>query len=417
MKIETLPIEKLIPYARNSRTHSDEQVAQIAASVREFGWTNPVLIDAAGTIVAGHGRVMAARKLGMAEIPCIRLGHLTPAQVRAYVIADNKLALNAGWNDQMLCAELEALKLEGFEVELTGFSEDEIAALLKVEEEPPAANTDPDEVPVEASVPVTVPGDLWQLGRHRLICGDSTQADTVKRLFAGAGIDCILTDPPYCSGGFQEAGRASGSIGSAQIKKGGKFEGGIANDKLSTRGYSALMKQVLGLVDAPMLYAFTDWRMWINLYDISESSGFGVRNMIVWDKGTPGMGMGWRTQHELLLFGLRAKVTWDNHKALGNVIKSKRTGNKLHPTQKPVDLIEQVLELSEMANNVYDPFGGSGTTLMACETKGRSGFACELMPAFADVIVTRWQEFTGKEAVNEATGQTFNATKAKMADA
>lgn len=247
------------------------------------------------------------------------------------------------------------------------------------------------------------------------MCGDSTQPTHVDRLFSGGQPDCVLTDPPYCSGGFQEAGKAAGSIGSdgAKHKKGGRFVGGIANDKLSTRGYLALMKDVLGLCQAPILYAFTDWRMWINLFDVAESSGYGVRNMVVWDKGTPGMGRGWRTQHELILFGAKSTVGFDNHKAQGNVLAAKRTGNLLHPTQKPVEILSAILNVTDMARGIYDPFGGSGSTLIACEQGGQTAYLMELSPGFVDATVKRWQSFAGAEATLESDGRTFNEIAAE----
>ena len=204
----------------------------------------------------------------------------------------------------------------------------------------------------------------------------------------------ILTDPPYCSGGFQESGRSSGSIGTTDKSK------KVANDTLSTRGYIALMRSALSCVtDALFAYVFTDWRMWVNLFDVMESSGFGVRNMIVWDKGTPGMGCGWRAQHELVMFGSRGKTSFDNHKAQGNVISVARSGNPDHPTQKPVELITRILNVTDFAETVYDPFLGSGTTLVACEQEGRSCYGMELEPHYVDVVIARWEALTGEKAV------------------
>jgi len=410
VKVEDWPITRLSAYARNARTHSAEQVAQIAASIQEFGWTNPILADGDGQIIAGHGRLLAARRLGLQEVPVIVLAHLTEDQKRALVLADNKLALNAGWDDALLARELQDLIDSGFNVDLTGFGEDEIAEIIagvEAEEGGVDEDADLDEVPDEPQEPVTELGDVWILGRHRLHNGDSTQPDQVRALLAGRVVDAIVTDPPYCSGGFQEAGRSSGSIGSRSKTATRETRQSIANDKLSTRGYGALMKAVLGAVEAPILYAFTDWRMWINLYDVAESSGYGVRNMVVWDKGTPGMGMGWRTQHELCLFGARESVKFDPHKSQGNVIKSGRTGNPLHPTQKPVDLMRAILAITDMANVIYEPFGGSGTTLIACEAEGRTCCAMELSSAFVDIIVSRWQQATGLVATLESSGETF----------
>jgi DNA modification methylase len=227
-------------------------------------------------------------------------------------------------------------------------------------------------------------GQLWTIGRHRLLCGDSTSAEDVARLMGGQVPDCIMTDPPYCSGGFQEAGRSEGSIGTdARIKP------SIANDRLSSRGYMSLIKTVIERVEAPLAYIFTDWRMWVYLFDVVEASGYGVRNMVVWDKGSPGMGVGWRTQHELVMFAARATVKFDNHKAQGNVIATLRTGNPNHPTEKPVDLLLKILDVTDMALTLYDPFAGSGTTIVAAEQAVRTAYGMELTAAFTAVALER----------------------------
>ena len=235
-------------------------------------------------------------------------------------------------------------------------------------------------------------GDVWKLGKSRLVCGDSTLKTDVQKLFDGNQPFCIVTDPPYCSGGFQESGKKSGSIGTRETIT-------IANDTLSTRGYMALIKNVLSVAgDVAIAYIFTDWRMFINLFDVAESSGFGVRNMIVWDKGTPGMGVGWRSQHEIVLMASRSAIKFNPHKACGNVISCQRTGNLWHPTEKPVELISKIVDVTDIAKIIYDPFGGSGTTLIACEQLGRECYVMELDPHYCDVILTRWEQFTGKKA-------------------
>jgi len=233
------------------------------------------------------------------------------------------------------------------------------------------------------------PGDLWHIGAHRLLCGDCTIAANVARVMGGGDADCVLTDPPYCSGGFQEASRGSGSIGTSGPNGYGPA---IVNDALSSRGYMALIKMALRHTNAGMAYVFTDWRMWVYLFDACESSGFGVRNMIVWDKGTPGMGRGWRSQHELILAAVRVKHPFDQKKAQGNVIQSKRTGNKLHPTEKPADLLQKILAVTNSAEVVYDPFAGSGTTVVACESLGRRCCAIEIAPEYCAVILERMSQ-------------------------
>ena len=227
------------------------------------------------------------------------------------------------------------------------------------------------------------------------MCGDSTSEKDKAALLDGDMPQILLTDPPYCSGGFQESGKGVGSIGTD--RKGGNPT--IANDTLSTRGYQSLMRNVLDNITPLVAYIFTDWRMWINLFDVTEAAGFGVRSMIVWNKKTPGMGQGWRAQHELIMYGQRCKAKWDNHKGYGNVLEISRSGNELHPTQKPVELIEMLLDNTAWLEGVYDPFAGSGTTLIAAEAKGQKAYCMELTPAYTDTIVKRWIKATGSQNV------------------
>jgi DNA modification methylase len=388
-------VADIVPYERNAREHSASQIAQIVASIREFGFTNPVLVDANNTLIAGHGRIAAAQYLNMAQVPAIRIEGLSDAQIAALRIADNKLALNASWDDELLRTELLDLRDMGFELGLTGFNGDELDALFA---DRTVGLTDPDDVPEAPAEPITQPGDVWLLGRHRLVCGDATNPAMTRAATGGAATDMVLTDPPYCSGGFQEAGKASGSVGTRGTEM-------IANDTLSTRGYMALMKATLPNFGAGVVYVFTDWRMWTNLFDVVESSGYGVRNMIVWDKGTPGMGAGWRMQHELIMCGIRVKSPFDPKKAQGNVIQAKRTGNKLHATEKPVDLLQSIINVTDMAKTVGDPFAGSGSTIIACEMTGRSCHAIEMSPSYCDVAMLRWQQFTGQTATRLTDGQ------------
>ena len=403
---KTASVESLIPYARNSRTHSEAQVAKIAASIKEFGFLNPIITDGQNGIVAGHGRVLAAQKLGLATLPVIEAGHLTEAQKRAYIIADNRLALDAGWDNDLLKIELQDLQADGFDLALTGFEIGEIEGFLA---EPTEGLTDPDEIPEPPADPVTVLGDVWLLGRHRLMCGSSTDADALAHL---SGCDLVCTDPPYCSGGFQESGKSSGSVGtSAKHKQ-------IANDRLSTRGYQSLIKSAIFALDAPFFYVFTDWRMWTYLYDIAEGSGAGVRSMITWNKGTPGMGLGWRSQHELVLWGCRKQPPYTRgFPGLGNVISLSRQRNELHTTQKPVELMRTLLQGAPFARLIAEPFAGSGSTLIACEEEGRECRAVELDRAYVDVIVKRWQDFTGEQATLEGDGRTFAELEAERCKA
>ena len=283
----------------------------------------------------------------------------------------------------------------------TGFRSDDLAALL--ERTAPAA-PEPDDLdggtapPPAGGSPRTRKGDMWVLGPHRLLVGSATVPGDVDRLLGDDHPDLILTDPPYCSGGFQESGRGAGSIGTNA-----KAAPQIANDRLSTRGYRALISQTLAAVDVPVAYVFTDWRMWVNLFDVMEGAGYGVRSMIVWDKGSPGMGLGWRAQHELVMFASKAPVGFDRKaSALGNVRTHGRTGNPHHPTQKPVDLLAEILG-NTPGKIVYDPFSGSGSTVLAGAKTGRIVRAMELDPRFADATLDRWVSTPGRSAHLDGT--------------
>jgi DNA modification methylase len=392
-QVEKRPIEGLIPYARNARTHSDAQIAQIAASIREWGWTNPVLVAEDGTIIAGHGRVLAARQLGITEVPVMVARGWTEAQKRAYVIADNQLGLNAGWDMELLKVEMAELQGLDFNLDLIGFDDKMLAAI-----EATGAGiglTDPDAVPEAPLLRVSRIGDVWTLGRHRLACLSSSDESTHS--FFGKP-DLVLTDPPYCSGGFQESQRSQGSVGTdAKHKQ-------IANDRLSSRGFQSLIKAGVFAIPAQYFYIFTDWRMWVYLFDAAESSSAGVRSMITWNKGTPGMGMGWRAQHELIMWATRQAPPYaKGFPGIGNVISLPRQANELHTTQKPTELLRILLQGAPFARTVADPFVGSGTTIIACEMEGRDCLACELDPFYVDVALLRWQEFTGEEATLDGT--------------
>lgn len=408
-KVERRKVKALLPYARNARTHSDAQVEQIARSVEEFGWTVPVLVDEDGTIIAGHGRVLAAKKLGLAEVPVMVATGWTDAQRRAYVVADNQLALNAGWDEDLLRGELTAIGNLGFDLGLTGFDDEQLASFMAGGSERRGA-ADEDDIPEMLPTPATNRGDVWVMGQHRVMCGDSTSGESVGHLTGGIAVDLVCTDPPYCSGGFQESGKSAGSVGTSATHK------MIANDTLSTRGFSALLKAAFSSFGAPYLYSFTDWRMWVHLFDVAESSGFGVRSMIVWDKGTPGMGRGWRAQHELVLWGCKRTPDFDKRApGDGNVISAKRTGNVHHTTEKPVEVVETLLANVPFCKVVADPFNGSGTTLVACEKLGRRYFGMELDPLYVDTTVRRWEAFTGRSATLDGSGATFAEIAAQRA--
>ena len=412
-QIEYVKTSKLVPYARNSRTHSDEQVAQICASIKEFGFTNPVLIDDEGVIIAGHGRTMAAQRLDMKEVPCLRLGHLTDAQKKAYVIADNKLALNAGWDDEMLAIELRELKEGDFDLSLTGFDDDELAALLAeaVEE----GLTDEDSVPDAPETPVTVEGDVWLLGNHRLMCGDSTSIDAVDKLMDGGKADLVHTDPPY-----------NVDYSNADRPKAGKVDlGRIKNDKMDNDEFYNFLFEAYSccysaMKDNSSIYVWHASSEQIAFTKALVDAGFNFTQQIIWKKPML-LGRGrYQWAHEPCLMAVkgspyftddRTKTTvWD----FGGYDKSKN----VHPTQKPIFIPEEAINnSSKQGSNVLDLFGGSGSTLIACEKLGRNGYIMELDPKYCDVIIKRWQDFTGKAAIHEATGKTYSELQAEQCKA
>jgi DNA modification methylase len=387
--IELIDIESLIPYARNSRTHSDSQVAQIAASIKEFGFTNPVLIDADGGIIAGHGRIMAARKLGLVEIPCIRLGHLTEAQKRAYVIADNKLALNAGWDTEMLVNELRDLEGMDFDLELTGFSAEELADMLAVKEEGKTDEDDAPEVPVE---PITKPGDIWILGKHRLMCGDSCSTNDMEKLCDGQLVDMWLTDPPY---NVAYEGKTKDALT-------------IQNDSMDDDQFRQFLRDAYVTADIVMKpgAVFYIWHAdseGYNFRGAAQDAGWKVRQCLIWKKSTMVMGrQDYHWKHEPCLYGWKegAGHLWATDRKQTTILEfDKPSRNGEHPTMKPVALFEyQMLNNTKGGDIVLDSFGGSGTTLIAAEKHGRYARLMELDPKYCDVIVKRWEDFTGKKA-------------------
>ena len=409
MKIETIKTDELIPYARNSRSHSEAQVAQIAGSIREFGFTNPVLIDADNGIIAGHGRVMAAGVLGLASVPCIRLAHLTETQKRAYIIADNKLALNAGWDEEMLALELGELKDEDFDLSLIGFDDLELADIMA---ETTEGETDPDDVPEPPVDPVSVLGDVWVMGKHRIACGDCTDQGTVDKALNGVRPHLMVTDPPY--GVEYDAdwrNKAMRSDGSAIA---GRAVGKVLNDdKADWRDAWALF---------PGEIAYVWHAPGENQAEVMESlkaCDFQIRNHIIWAKQHLVIGRGhYHHQHEPCWYAVRKGGTghWAGDRkqtTLWQIPKPQKSETG-HSTQKPVECMKRPIENnSSPGQAVYEPFSGSGTTIVAGEMTGRSIHAIELNPAYVDVAVERWQAFAGKQAIHEASGKTFNEMKAE----
>ena len=393
LKVEYKNIKELIPYCNNSRTHSDEQVLQIASSIKEFGFTNPVLIDDQGGIIAGHGRIMAAQKLKMEEVPTITLSDLSEAQKKAYIIADNKLALNSGWDDELLKIELEQLKELDFDLGLIGFSDDELALLMGGETT--EGLVDEDQVPELVDDPVTVLGDVWLLGNHRLMCGDSTSIDAVERLMDGQKADMVFTDPPYGIDFAPQRGT----------------HGKIMNDALEGEAFNEFLDAVFAAALASMkpdTYAFI-WTGWskIGAFEASISKFFKIQAMHIWVKNNFGIGYYSRPKHEPFYLCLNGKPVYPS-KAPADVWDAAKVHKTIHSCEKPVSLIVDILDTYHKNSLVIDLFGGSGSTLIACEKTGRNAFLMELDPKYCDVIIKRWQDFTGKQATLESNGKTYN---------
>jgi len=385
LKIEYRDQSGLIPYVNNSRTHNDEQVSQVAASIREFGFTNPILIDEKGGIIAGHGRLLAAKKLGLEKVPTITLVGLSEAQKKAYVIADNKLALNAGWDTTALTAELERLQELDFNLDLTGFDADELAQLLQPEQV--EGLTDEDAVPETPETPRTVEGDIWVLGNHRLMCGDSTSIDAVDKLMDGARADMVFTDPPY-NVAF------NGRSGKHDV---------IKNDDLTEKEFESFVDGVCQTIQALAPRAYYIWCNW-KFYGLLQDRLL-YNACIVWAKNVFGMGSGYRHQHEFCLFAGKVDDWIKNESDLWQV---KKDTGYVHPTQKPVALSIRAFSNHVKLLNVVDLFGGSGSTMIGAEQAGRNCYMMELDPKYCDVIVKRWQDFTGEKAVHAETGEAFD---------
>ena len=395
VEIVYMPTDALIPYARNSRTHSASQVAQIAASIREFGFTNPVLIDGDSGIIAGHGRVMAAQKLAMAEVPCIVLDYLTPAERRAYVIADNKLAMNAGWDDEMLRLEIEGLRAEGFDLDLTGFTGDELASLM-ADEGIEEGMTEEDEVPQEQEHVVTWPGDVWVMGRHRLLCGDCTDEPAVLSLLGGEKPALCLTDPPYGLG----SKKASGKNDYAEYED---TRENLVN--LAARWLPIARDNCAAVVFSPgvtnqWIYPEPNW-------------------VFCWFYGGGQLRSSWgfNCWQPFLCYGKDPSLASGNggRPDAVNLNTPANSGDLDHPCPKPVKLWEWLLERLAFKKTtlLYEPFSGSGTTIIAAEKMGHCVRALELTPKYVDIAVRRWQAFTGKQATLEGDGRTFDEVAAE----
>jgi DNA modification methylase len=401
---------ELIPYARNPRTHSDAQVAQIAASIREFGWTNPVLIDGENGIIAGHGRLLAARKLGLDRVPVIELARMSEAQKRAYVLADNQLALNAGWDEALLQLELADLSELGFDLGLVGFGEGELERLLAGSKE---GLTGDDEAPPLPEQAVTQPGDLWVLGEHRLLCGDATVGADLERVLGGSLADMTWTDPPY-----------NVDYGSSAKDKLRGNKRKILNDDLGS-GFEPFLHDtcanILSVTKGAVYVCMSSSELH-TLQRAFTAAGGKWSTFVIWAKHTFTLGRSdYQRQYEPILYGWPAGHDryWCGARDQGDVwFVDKPARNDLHPTMKPVALVERAVRNSSKSRDiVLDPFGGSGSTLIACAKTGRRARLIELDPRYCDVIVGRWQEWTGEQAVLEGDGRTFEEIAAGRAAA
>ena len=404
LNVEYRKVETLIPFARNPRTHSDAQIAKLAASIVEFGWTNPVLVDGSQGIIAGHGRLSAARKLGLAEVPVIELTHLTQAQKRAYVIADNRLALDAGWDEEMLAAELAELSEAGYDLDLTGFDHDELSDLMAGEETTTNGETDEDAVPEDGGPTISRHGDVWICGEHRVLCGDATDADAYATLLADDVAGMVFMDPPY----------NVNYANSAKDKMRGKNRA-ILNDNLGDGFYDFLLAALTPTVAHCQggIYVAMSSSELDTLQSAFRAAGGHWSTFVIWAKNAFTLGRAdYQRQYEPILYGWPegADRHWCGARDQGDVWNIKKPHkNDLHPTMKPVELVERAIRNSSRPGDVVmDPFGGSGTTMIAAHKSGRKARLIELDPKYVDVIVRRWQQFAGAQAIRQADGVAFD---------
>jgi DNA modification methylase len=406
--VERHQASALKPYKNNARTHSDEQVAQIAASIREWGWTQPILIDPKGGVIAGHGRLLAAQSLGVDEVPVIIARGWSKDQIKAYVLADNQLALNAGWDQDLLRVEIGALGAAGFDTELLGFGADALADLFSDKTD---GLTDPDDVPELAVNPVSRSGDLWILGPHRLLCGDATVATDVESLLGSVKPLLMVTDPPY---GVEYDPAWRNKAGATATRRIGKV---LNDDRADWRKAWALFPGDVAYVWHGALHAAT-------VADSLDAAGFDVRSQIIWAKDRLVLSRGdYHWQHEPCWYAVRktGKGHWAGDRkqtTLWQISNRDQDAETVHGTQKPVECMQRPIENnSSPGQTVYEPFSGSGTTIIAAEMTGRACHAIELSPIYVDVAVQRWQGFTGRQATLEGDGRSFEGMKAERYDA
>ena len=436
LSIQCLPIDALVPDSRNPRAHSERQIKQIAASIKAFGFNIPIIVDGKNRVIAGHGRLLAARKLGMKEVPTIRLAHLTAAQTKAFMIADNRLTENSTWDDRLLAETLQELSIVelDFSLEDTGFSMGEIdlriEGLIGAEEQ----KSDPaDEVPEIPNTPsISKPGDIWQLGKHRLLCGSALDALSYDILMQGQKADAVISDPPYNV-------KIDGHVGGLGAIKHREFA--MASGEMSELEFTDFLRRACSLMalnshSGALHYLFIDWRHLHEMITAGKQVYGQPKNLCVWDKGSGGMGSLYRSQHELILVFKHGNVPHRNNVQLGangryrtniwsypganSFGRKSEEGNllEMHPTAKPVQMIaDAIMDCTERGDIVLDPFLGSGTTLMAAERVGRICYGMEIDPLYADTIIRRWQKWTGEKALHAVSGKSFEERIAEVEDA
>ena len=422
--IETRLIETLTPYKNNARTHSKEQVLHIAKSIKRFGFTNPVLISDDNEIIAGHGRVMAAKELELLEVPVLRLSHLSADERRAYILADNKLAENAGWDNELLSLELEGLLEMDFDVGVIGFSTTEIDLIFNDNNSNTSDDTLDEVPPIESALPVTRLGDLWQLGKHKLLCGDARVLNDIKKLCGEQSISLMFTDPPY---NVKIDGHVSG-LGQNKHR-----EFAVASGEMNQEQFVTFLRETLSnassqLKDGAIAYVCMDWRHMQELQESGDVAFDELKNLCVWNKTNGGMGTFYRSKHELVFVYKKGRASHTNNFGLGdggryrtnvwdyagaNALGGDRDEElAMHPTVKPVALVaDAIRDCSNHNETVLDIFGGSGSTLIAAEETGRLAKVLEYDPIYCDVIIKRFEKLYGVEAILSETGQTFSEIK------
>lgn len=406
-EMQLVPIGKLVPYVNNARTHSPEQINKLRSSLREFGFINPVIIDRDFGVIAGHGRILAAKEEGIKEVPCVFADHLTEAQKKAYIIADNRMAMDAGWDEELLRVEIEALQAEAFDLSLTGFDEKELSDLFKDD-----ADVQEDDFDVDAELEkptFSKSGDVWMLGRHRLVCGDSTKAETFDTLMQGRKANLVVTDPPYNVNYEGTAGKIKND--------------NLADEKFYQFLFDAFSNIEKVMADDASIYVFHADTEGLNFRKAFSDAGFYLSGCCIWKKPSLVLGRSpYQWQHEPCLYGWKksGKHQWYADRKQTTIWEFEKTKkNTDHPTMKPIPLLAYPIQNSSMSNTlILDPFGGSGSTLIACEQTDRDCYTIELDEKYCDVIVKRYIEQVGSaDGVSvERDGKTYTFAELEVSD-